>query len=171
MARMVRVGASSLQVFVLSSHFYSAEVECNRQWHWHDPRRNGQKLGACIHRLRSRRLSLIELKKGTLAKSGTAEFLAQAEGNLEGMTNSNLIGAFGLGFYSRCALRIFHISAILIYIFPVFWSPIRSTSLLSPLKLLKIPIPSNISLALPVTIMISQPTLTLGAKLWNEVQR
>lgn len=36
---------------------------------------------------------------GTLAKSGTSEFLAQAEGETAG----NLIGQFGLGFYSRCA--------------------------------------------------------------------
>ncbi|KAI9513344.1 Hsp90 protein-domain-containing protein [Russula earlei] len=37
---------------------------------------------------------------GTLAKSGTAEFLAQAEGNPDSTTNGNLIGSFGLGFYS-----------------------------------------------------------------------
>lgn len=37
---------------------------------------------------------------GTLAKSGTAEFLAQAEGGPESGSNGNLIGAFGLGFYS-----------------------------------------------------------------------
>ncbi|KAI0254742.1 Hsp90 protein-domain-containing protein [Lactifluus subvellereus] len=37
---------------------------------------------------------------GTLAKSGTAEFLAQAEGSPESATNGNLIGSFGLGFYS-----------------------------------------------------------------------
>lgn len=37
---------------------------------------------------------------GTLAKSGTAEFLAQAEGGPETVSNGNLIGAFGLGFYS-----------------------------------------------------------------------
>ncbi|KAI0307112.1 heat shock protein Hsp90 [Multifurca ochricompacta] len=37
---------------------------------------------------------------GTLAKSGTAEFLAQAEGSPESTTNGHLIGAFGLGFYS-----------------------------------------------------------------------
>lgn len=36
---------------------------------------------------------------GTLAKSGTAEFLAEAE-NSEATANSNLIGSFGLGFYS-----------------------------------------------------------------------
>lgn len=45
--------------------------------------------------------------KGTLAKSGTAEFLAQAEGNPESTASSNLIGSFGLGFYSRCDFRIF----------------------------------------------------------------
>jgi hypothetical protein len=49
-----------------------------------------------------RRISLIKPQKGTLAKSGTAEFLTQAESNVDA-TNSNLIGAFGLGFYSRCA--------------------------------------------------------------------
>ncbi|KAH9965878.1 Hsp90 protein-domain-containing protein [Russula dissimulans] len=37
---------------------------------------------------------------GTLAKSGTAEFLAQAEGNSESTNNGHLIGSFGLGFYS-----------------------------------------------------------------------
>ncbi|KAH9049729.1 Hsp90 protein-domain-containing protein [Lactarius hengduanensis] len=37
---------------------------------------------------------------GTLAKSGTAEFLAQAEGGPESGSSGNLIGAFGLGFYS-----------------------------------------------------------------------
>ncbi|KAI0750667.1 heat shock protein Hsp90 [Daedaleopsis nitida] len=35
---------------------------------------------------------------GTLAKSGTSEFLSQAESDTAG--NGNLIGAFGLGFYS-----------------------------------------------------------------------
>jgi len=34
---------------------------------------------------------------GTLAKSGTSEFLAQADSSA---ANGNLIGAFGLGFYS-----------------------------------------------------------------------
>lgn len=33
---------------------------------------------------------------GTLAKSGTSEFLAKADSS----SSSNLIGAFGLGFYS-----------------------------------------------------------------------
>jgi len=37
---------------------------------------------------------------GTLAKSGTAEFLAQAEDGQESASSANLIGAFGLGFYS-----------------------------------------------------------------------
>ncbi|KAG6919444.1 hypothetical protein DXG01_006327 [Tephrocybe rancida] len=38
---------------------------------------------------------------GTLAKSGTSEFLAKAEGqSSDGTGNGNLIGAFGLGFYS-----------------------------------------------------------------------
>ncbi|KAL0579543.1 hypothetical protein V5O48_002472 [Marasmius crinis-equi] len=36
---------------------------------------------------------------GTLAKSGTSEFLAQAD-NTDGTNQGNLIGAFGLGFYS-----------------------------------------------------------------------
>ncbi|KAI6047199.1 Hsp90 protein-domain-containing protein [Pisolithus marmoratus] len=36
---------------------------------------------------------------GTLAKSGTSDFLAKAEGG-ESSANSNLIGAFGVGFYS-----------------------------------------------------------------------
>ncbi|KAJ7591081.1 Hsp90 protein-domain-containing protein [Mycena floridula] len=36
---------------------------------------------------------------GTLAKSGTSDFLAQAEGQ-DGTNAGNLIGAFGLGFYS-----------------------------------------------------------------------
>ncbi|GLB33793.1 putative hsp90 protein [Lyophyllum shimeji] len=36
---------------------------------------------------------------GTLAKSGTSEFLAKAEGQ-DGKATGNLIGAFGLGFYS-----------------------------------------------------------------------
>lgn len=42
-----------------------------------------------------------ELKKnlGTLAKSGTTEFLSQVEGQ-ESSSTGNLIGAFGLGFYS-----------------------------------------------------------------------
>ena len=35
---------------------------------------------------------------GTLAKSGTSEFLSKAESDTSG--NGNLIGAFGLGFYS-----------------------------------------------------------------------
>jgi heat shock protein beta len=54
------------------------------------------------------RFCLISFQKGTLAKSGTAEFLAQAEGNPESTSNSNLIGSFGLGFYSRCDFRVFH---------------------------------------------------------------
>lgn len=37
--------------------------------------------------------------QGTLAKSGTSEFLAKAEGS-DGTGSGNLIGAFGLGFYS-----------------------------------------------------------------------
>ncbi|EGN93056.1 hypothetical protein SERLA73DRAFT_79097 [Serpula lacrymans var. lacrymans S7.3] len=37
---------------------------------------------------------------GTLAKSGTSDFLARAEGQDTGANNGNLIGAFGLGFYS-----------------------------------------------------------------------
>ncbi|KAF5370105.1 hypothetical protein D9758_001068 [Tetrapyrgos nigripes] len=37
---------------------------------------------------------------GTLAKSGTSEFLARAESDEGGAANGNLIGAFGLGFYS-----------------------------------------------------------------------
>lgn len=43
-----------------------------------------------------------EMKRnlGTLAKSGTAEFLAQAEGGSESSSTGNLIGSFGLGFYS-----------------------------------------------------------------------
>ncbi|PFH52710.1 hypothetical protein AMATHDRAFT_73847 [Amanita thiersii Skay4041] len=36
---------------------------------------------------------------GTLAKSGTSDFLTQVE-NQDGASTSNLIGAFGLGFYS-----------------------------------------------------------------------
>ena len=36
---------------------------------------------------------------GTLAKSGTSDFLSRAESDTSG--NGNLIGAFGLGFYSR----------------------------------------------------------------------
>ncbi|KAI0775934.1 heat shock protein Hsp90 [Trametes elegans] len=42
---------------------------------------------------------------GTLAKSGTSEFLSRAEGDTT--SNGNLIGAFGLGFYSRRALSIY----------------------------------------------------------------
>ena len=38
-------------------------------------------------------------QQGTLAKSGTSDFLAKAE-NQEAVGTSNLIGAFGLGFYS-----------------------------------------------------------------------
>ena len=37
---------------------------------------------------------------GTLAKSGTTDFLAQAESQ-DATNTGNLIGAFGLGFYSR----------------------------------------------------------------------
>ncbi|KAI0053625.1 HSP90-domain-containing protein [Auriscalpium vulgare] len=37
---------------------------------------------------------------GTLAKSGTTEFLARAEGSQDTTGTGNLIGAFGLGFYS-----------------------------------------------------------------------
>ena len=37
---------------------------------------------------------------GTLAKSGTSEFLARAESNTDTTGTGNLIGAFGLGFYS-----------------------------------------------------------------------
>ncbi|KAH7929430.1 HSP90-domain-containing protein [Leucogyrophana mollusca] len=42
---------------------------------------------------------------GTLAKSGTSDFLARAEGqDPAGAGNGNLIGAFGLGFYSRLVI-------------------------------------------------------------------
>lgn len=37
---------------------------------------------------------------GTLAKSGTSEFLARAESSTDSTGTGNLIGAFGLGFYS-----------------------------------------------------------------------
>ncbi|CAA7259747.1 unnamed protein product [Cyclocybe aegerita] len=37
---------------------------------------------------------------GTLAKSGTSDFLARAEGSTDATATGNLIGAFGLGFYS-----------------------------------------------------------------------
>ena len=37
---------------------------------------------------------------GTLAKSGTSEFLARAESDTSTENTGNLIGAFGLGFYS-----------------------------------------------------------------------
>lgn len=41
------------------------------------------------------------IAQGTLAKSGTSEFLAKAEGQAsDGTASGNLIGAFGLGFYS-----------------------------------------------------------------------
>jgi len=39
---------------------------------------------------------------GTLAKSGTTDFLARAESQ-DATGTGNLIGAFGLGFYSRCS--------------------------------------------------------------------
>ena len=39
--------------------------------------------------------------KGTLAKSGTTEFLQKAESSTDATGTGNLIGAFGLGFYSR----------------------------------------------------------------------
>ncbi|RXW25137.1 hypothetical protein EST38_g706 [Candolleomyces aberdarensis] len=37
---------------------------------------------------------------GTLAKSGTSDFIKNVEGDQAGGANGNLIGAFGLGFYS-----------------------------------------------------------------------
>ncbi|KAA1466486.1 HSP90-domain-containing protein [Dentipellis sp. KUC8613] len=37
---------------------------------------------------------------GTLAKSGTSEFLAKAESSTDTSSNGNFIGAFGVGFYS-----------------------------------------------------------------------
>ncbi|KAH7887755.1 Hsp90 protein-domain-containing protein [Phlebopus sp. FC_14] len=43
---------------------------------------------------------------GTLAKSGTSDFLSHAE-NEDTASNGNLIGAFGVGFYSRQALDRF----------------------------------------------------------------
>ncbi|KAG5646569.1 hypothetical protein DXG03_002872 [Asterophora parasitica] len=43
----------------------------------------------------------LTINLGTLAKSGTSDFLAKAEGqSKDGTGNGNLIGAFGLGFYS-----------------------------------------------------------------------
>lgn len=39
--------------------------------------------------------------QGTLAKSGTSDFLARAESESSSAATGNLIGAFGLGFYSR----------------------------------------------------------------------
>jgi len=41
--------------------------------------------------------------QGTLAKSGTSEFLAHADG-VDTTSTGNLIGAFGVGFYSRYIL-------------------------------------------------------------------
>ena len=38
---------------------------------------------------------------GTLAKSGTTEFLSKAEDSTDSTGTGNLIGAFGVGFYSR----------------------------------------------------------------------
>lgn len=63
----------------------------------------------CVIRLHSRPpldtgigMTPEELKNnlGTLAKSGTSEFLSRAESD-DSSGNGNLIGAFGLGFYSR----------------------------------------------------------------------
>lgn len=45
-------------------------------------------------------LSSCRCSQGTLAKSGTSEFLAKAEGADSTTATGNLIGAFGLGFYS-----------------------------------------------------------------------
>ena len=39
--------------------------------------------------------------QGTIAKSGTTEFLAKAEDSDDTTGQGNLIGAFGVGFYSR----------------------------------------------------------------------
>lgn len=46
--------------------------------------------------------------QGTLAKSGTSEFLAKAD-SLDTTNSGNLIGAFGVGFYSRCLLLYFNV--------------------------------------------------------------
>jgi heat shock protein 90kDa beta len=44
--------------------------------------------------------SLTRYSQGTLAKSGTTDFLAKAENSDDTTNTGNLIGAFGLGFYS-----------------------------------------------------------------------
>jgi len=44
------------------------------------------------------RLSLFA--QGTLAKSGTSEFVSRVDKNDDAAANANLIGAFGVGFYS-----------------------------------------------------------------------
>ncbi|KAF5393835.1 hypothetical protein D9757_000038 [Collybiopsis confluens] len=63
-----------------------------RAIHWNrdGPRRTYHELGG---------LTDPPTSYGTLAKSGTSDFLARAEG-VEGAAAGNLIGAFGLGFYS-----------------------------------------------------------------------
>jgi heat shock protein beta len=50
---------------------------------------------------------------GTLAKSGTTEFLARAESQEALAANTgNLIGAFGLGFYSRSSIALLNSAEI-----------------------------------------------------------
>jgi heat shock protein beta len=54
----------------------------------------------CVYTLSHFQTSDIKcLFQGTLAKSGTSDFLAKAEGQ-DNTATGNLIGAFGLGFYS-----------------------------------------------------------------------
>lgn len=69
--------------------------------------RDGYELGRACNQLGMRsKLWLyaagLNEHQGTLAKSGTSEFAARVEGGEEGGVNGNLIGAFGVGFYSRC---------------------------------------------------------------------
>jgi heat shock protein 90kDa beta len=88
---------------IISGMFYQTCLlqlfkRLSRHRYWYVPGRVDQELGMII--ITAEVLFAHTLSQGTLAKSGTSEFLARADSEEGGAANGNLIGAFGLGFYS-----------------------------------------------------------------------
>lgn len=93
--------SSQVSFYKVTMNMHSPQT-WDRHRYRHDTRGTHQK--PCTHHfpLAPSEMMLITLQ-GTLAKSGTSEFLTRAEG-ADTTGTGNLIGAFGLGFYSRYEL-------------------------------------------------------------------
>ncbi|KAG6332715.1 hypothetical protein ID866_6376 [Astraeus odoratus] len=81
------------------SHWKSELRWSTRYWHWDECGRTDNQSGTYVTAFHLQMI-LGFFHQGTLAKSGTSDFVANVEGQ-ETAVNGNLIGAFGVGFYSR----------------------------------------------------------------------